>query len=501
MIEVKGGGEVKKEEEEEEEEDEEEDEEEEEVKEVERVMKEEEKKKNNKLLFLQGLHEGFVEMVLKRWPGQYVEPVFVDCLAARRAFRPGNTLGRQCVERMRRRRGGGGVGVGKAEDKRYQLGGYIWEYPELVEGLDVESYRADVDAMGRCLPPVIALPGAGNGKFAVIFSRLGFWHGKAGDVLFLDQPLWKAGLPGVSNASRELMVFVANIEHRTETTQPTREQAPALQDVLIGALEHCSGDSTPELGALIDQAIYNHWLDLFDTLDARPQTLCDGTVAFYGQMMRSMEFNEEGENNPSLHSGTFLNPSGPSCSSQDGTKKPPIDENQRALDRLSYLGGVLVPLPIVASVLSMGETYGPGGEKFYMFWAVALPLSALTVLLIYADTIRKAEVWVEIGSERVVPSLGSLISSPPELTPLEQEVLEEYERLAENMKKLPATGILDGLRELERKTSLVFTLLKASVYSIVLQQEIDWGGGQGHDGGMGRGARGEGHGGINIVGG
>ncbi|KAI1804551.1 DASH complex, subunit Dad3 [Daldinia bambusicola] len=74
---------------------------------------------------------------------------------------------------------------------------------------------------------------------------------------------------------------------------------------------------------------------------------------------------------------------------------------------------------------------------------------------------------------------------PPDLTPLEQEVLDEYERLAENMKKLasvldamagqPTTEILDGLRELERKTSLVFTLLKASVYSIVLQQEIDWG--------------------------
>ncbi|KAI1269641.1 DASH complex subunit Dad3 [Xylariaceae sp. FL1019] len=82
------------------------------------------------------------------------------------------------------------------------------------------------------------------------------------------------------------------------------------------------------------------------------------------------------------------------------------------------------------------------------------------------------------------PSQNPLLS-PPELSPLEQEVLEEYERLAENMKKLasvlddmasrPTTEILDGLRELERKTSLVFTLLKASVYSIVLQQEIEWG--------------------------
>ncbi|KAK7724021.1 hypothetical protein SLS64_000355 [Diaporthe eres] len=82
------------------------------------------------------------------------------------------------------------------------------------------------------------------------------------------------------------------------------------------------------------------------------------------------------------------------------------------------------------------------------------------------------------------PASSALIS-PPELSPLEQEVLDEYERLADNMKNLasildnmaaqPTTEILDGLRELERKTSLVFTLLKASVYSIVLQQEIDWG--------------------------
>ncbi|KAK3315017.1 DASH complex subunit Dad3-domain-containing protein [Apodospora peruviana] len=98
-----------------------------------------------------------------------------------------------------------------------------------------------------------------------------------------------------------------------------------------------------------------------------------------------------------------------------------------------------------------------------------------------------------------IPSDTLLATSQqqPELSPLEQDVLEEYERLAENMKKLasildnlasaPTTEILDGLRELERKTSLVFTLLKASVYSIVLQQEIDWGGA-----GAGAGAGGQG---------
>ncbi|KAM3079586.1 hypothetical protein ACMFMG_006001 [Clarireedia jacksonii] len=76
-----------------------------------------------------------------------------------------------------------------------------------------------------------------------------------------------------------------------------------------------------------------------------------------------------------------------------------------------------------------------------------------------------------------------------DLSPIEQDLLDEYERLAENMRTLalkleqlsdaPAAEILDSLRQLERKTSLVFTLLKASVYSIVLQQEILEGNGEG----------------------
>lgn len=93
------------------------------------------------------------------------------------------------------------------------------------------------------------------------------------------------------------------------------------------------------------------------------------------------------------------------------------------------------------------------------------------------------------------------------LSPLEQEVLDEYAKLVGNLddvrdKDLPSNSadirltdrlffgqkqlagllaelaanpsaeILDSLRGLERKTTTVFTLLKASVYSIVLQQEI-----------------------------
>ncbi|GAM88556.1 hypothetical protein ANO11243_065890 [Dothideomycetidae sp. 11243] len=68
------------------------------------------------------------------------------------------------------------------------------------------------------------------------------------------------------------------------------------------------------------------------------------------------------------------------------------------------------------------------------------------------------------------------------LSPLEQQVLDEYAQLSSNLGRLstilaelasrPSADVLDALRGLERKTATVFTLLKASVYSIVLQQEI-----------------------------
>ena len=54
--------------------------------------------------------------------------------------------------------------------------------------------------------------------------------------------------------------------------------------------------------------------------------------------------------------------------------------------------------------------------------------------------------------------------------------------LLADLAKHPTPEILDALRGLERKTSLVFTLLKASVYSIVLNQQIDQGGAEGESG-------------------
>ena len=84
-----------------------------------------------------------------------------------------------------------------------------------------------------------------------------------------------------------------------------------------------------------------------------------------------------------------------------GTTAAAEDESQRALNRVSYLGAVLLPFSIVSGILSMSDPFGPENDRFWVFWTAAVPLTLVCVLVIYADIIRKAEVWVEVAAEGV----------------------------------------------------------------------------------------------------
>lgn len=72
---------------------------------------------------------------------------------------------------------------------------------------------------------------------------------------------------------------------------------------------------------------------------------------------------------------------------------------QRALDRITYLGGILLPMSIVASILSMNDDFAPGSDLFWIFWVVAVPLTLGTVGFIYADKLRRVMVWQEVDEQ------------------------------------------------------------------------------------------------------
>lgn len=75
------------------------------------------------------------------------------------------------------------------------------------------------------------------------------------------------------------------------------------------------------------------------------------------------------------------------------------NDNDRSLDRIAYLGGLLLPITVVASILAIEGDYGPEGGNFWVFWVCSFIASVLAMLVIYADQMRTVEVWFEIGDE------------------------------------------------------------------------------------------------------
>lgn len=69
------------------------------------------------------------------------------------------------------------------------------------------------------------------------------------------------------------------------------------------------------------------------------------------------------------------------------------------------------------------------------------------------------------------------------LSPKEQSVIAEYQKLVVNLQALnsrvtalahtPTSQVLDNLRIVERKTGLVFTLFKSSVWAILADLPAD----------------------------
>ncbi|KAK8077390.1 hypothetical protein PG996_003560 [Apiospora saccharicola] len=131
---------------------------------------------------------------------------------------------------------------------------------------------------------------------------------------------------------------------------------------------------------------------------------------------------------------------------------PEAEENKRSLDRVAYLGGIFLPITIVTGILSMNDTFGPTGDKFYVFWAVAVPLTLLALAVIYADSIRRVEVWIEEAHSTYDPAAaasGMLLGMkkkkplPPGAAP------PTWSRLSRTARRLPSTMAYPRRRRLE----------------------------------------------------
>ncbi|KAK0651238.1 hypothetical protein B0T16DRAFT_386709 [Cercophora newfieldiana] len=384
------------------------------------------------LLVLRGLPEEYVR-VIGESAGD-IDPGFVEAHAERRCYRPR------------------GVWRGHSEFEH-------WEYPELVQGFDPATTTNRQPKGDMMVSPKIC--SVGKGDLAAVFCRASVWMGSYTPILFLDRPIWKDAATSLHKAQRT--VCVVDQGECCDAAAGARKEGDTILS-LESIIQTFSSGAADGLrfprSILLEEMVFDLWLELFELL--APPTHSKRGVSMTSclwQMLHSLELNEDASTynarrrqkrgemrfstsedwstllarvhrRSTLLSATTLSkkpsltPSSTlitttSTRTPGGTRRagassafPPgrtpgrsgrelLDENHRALDRISYLGGILLPLPIVSSVLSMNDAYGPDGDKFFIFWAVSLPLSVVAVMVIYADTIRKAEVWVEVASEHV----------------------------------------------------------------------------------------------------
>jgi hypothetical protein len=87
--------------------------------------------------------------------------------------------------------------------------------------------------------------------------------------------------------------------------------------------------------------------------------------------------------------------SGKSVNDPDYAEK---NANSRSLDRIAYLGGIMLPVTLVSGVLSIEGSFGPEGAHFWVFWVAALVTAMFVLLVIYVDQVRTLNVWIEVAA-------------------------------------------------------------------------------------------------------
>lgn len=365
-----------------------------------------------------------------------VEKAFVEAHASRKAYFPKSS-----------------------EDDKF-----IWthfEYPELVTRVDELKNQtkqprmssSDVDVMS---PPLVR--GIGNAGLRVIFRRISMWIDDNGVVVvFMDTPLWKD--PGFSLAGRNQVLATRPDPLRSSTSHESRSWATRVpqQETMPGFEEEFYNDvrrygrNDHHIEPVISRLVYNRWLELFGVLPSPGSGYynTDGGDLLW-QMMQSMEQNLQALELGARGDGrgvwndllkrlqrtldfatrpTFTNHDAtrnnavPSKQALEDSQESPMPEailegtysqgelpdweqiNRRSLDRITYLGGILLPLTVVSGILGIEGRYGPEGTQFWVFWVASFVSSSICLFIIYLDQLRGLDVWFEVTANDAVEAV------------------------------------------------------------------------------------------------
>ncbi|KAI5457350.1 hypothetical protein BGZ63DRAFT_494478 [Mariannaea sp. PMI_226] len=278
---------------------------------------------------------------------------------------------------------------------------WVWEYPELEVKVKPFDERKGGGRASKRLQRGIRL------------CRAALYTHTNVPILLLDG-LEPANLP--PHVARSSDGYRSSSINRSPVSEPPERSA------LEVALWETLGDSQP-LEGTISEIAYDLWLN---TLGALPRE--GDSVEVLWALVRAIENNADVAKRVERRSQAFAN-AGVNASGdwialterlhrrmqlsaalsvrswQKQQSEESHSNSSRILDRIAYLGGLLLPLTVVSGVLSIEGEYGPGGSAFWVFWLASALCSVFTILIIYADHLRTLDVWIEIAASEVLDGL------------------------------------------------------------------------------------------------
>ena len=329
-----------------------------------------------------------------------------------------------------------------------------WEYPELVtdepEGMMEPggSSQAHLDALDLMSEPAVALMDQKGPR--VVFRRVSLWHSGRKVIVFLDRAhqegdrQWKKLRSQVS-----VTTLLVKDLYAWETRPPQHKSILGIEESLLASFETWGPIMDDDIEWVLRNSVYGHWLELFGALPepkfGEPYSTAGSHLLWL--MLQALEQNAQMGMLSGAGSKTWdhllrrLERTAQFIARDMGVKEdlrkqieteerdayvphkqtPPkvatdgandqnniIDWerfNQRSIDRIAYLGGILLPLTVVSGILGIEGRYGPEGTQFWVFWVSAFVSSSICLFIIYLDQLRSLDIWFEITANEALETL------------------------------------------------------------------------------------------------
>lgn len=270
------------------------------------------------------------------------------------------------------------------------------------------------------------------------FGRVSLWRGANASILILPDRVPGTGRPpppppppplkhqdAMTNASA-LRQHYGTLSGSSAATILLPQQQQQQHETIETAIWDSLGDGGSPIEEVLAELVHDRWIRLFEKLNtARASDTvldeelnkalevnadCARSLERQGRPLQGVSLRDWEDLLARAHRRLLLSAAqqrrSSSRNAEEDEDRQDREEEKRSLDRISYLGGILLPVTVVSGVLAIEGDYGPEGGNFWVFWVASLVASVVTILVIHIDRVRSLQVWIEVAADSVLEGGG-----------------------------------------------------------------------------------------------